>query len=109
MARKGISAGQIMSVSTGPSREGSGLQKMFLLFTEHPRSVGENYFQHMQSAFTFGTRMLAAGVACLLHGVFPFLFVTTGSATIRHLHDAMISHRSRARAAPEWMDHGAFI
>lgn len=79
------------------------------LFTEHPRSVGETYTEHMQSAFAFGTRMLGAGLACLTHGVFPFLFVKTGSTTIRHLHDAMITHRSRARAAPEWMDHGAFI
>jgi len=79
------------------------------LFTEHPQSVGESYLEHMDSAFSFGGRMVAAGVACLLHGIFPFLFVKTGSATIRHLHEAMITHRSRARAAPEWADHGAYI
>jgi len=53
--------------------------------------------------------MVVAGCACILHGFFPFLFVRTGSATIRHLHDEMITHRSRNRAAPEWLDHGAFI
>lgn len=78
-------------------------------FTSHPLSVGETYLEHMQSAFAFGTRMLFAGLACLTHGIFPFLFVKTGSTTIRHLHDAMITHRSRARAAPEWTDHGAYI
>jgi len=79
------------------------------LFSDHPRSVGESYCQHMLSAFSFGWRMIAAGFACMLHGLFPFLFVKTGSATVRHLHDAMITHRSRHRAAPEWLDHGAYI
>ncbi|HEY4115173.1 MAG TPA: DUF6356 family protein [Rhizomicrobium sp.] len=79
------------------------------LFSDHPRSVGETYIEHMGSAFSFGWRMLVAGVACLLHGLFPFLFVKTGSTTVRHLHDRMITHRSRARAAPEWADHGAYI
>lgn len=78
-------------------------------FSDHPRSVGETYLEHMGSAFTFGWRMLIAGIACLLHGLFPFLFVKTGSTTVRHLHDEMITHRSRARAAPEWADHGAYI
>jgi hypothetical protein len=53
--------------------------------------------------------MILAGLACLLHGVFPFLFVTTGSRTIRHLHEVMIAHRSRRRAAPELIDEGAYI
>jgi hypothetical protein len=79
------------------------------MFTEHPHSVGETYFQHLCSAFSFGSRMIAAGCACLMHGLLPFLFVKTGSSTIRHLHDAMITHRSRKRAAPEWADQGAYI
>jgi hypothetical protein len=79
------------------------------LFVEHPASVGETYIGHMQSAFSFGSRMLAAGCACILHGVLPFCCVKTGSSTVRHLHDEMITHRSRERAAPEWLDHGAYI
>jgi hypothetical protein len=53
--------------------------------------------------------MIAAGSACMLHGFLPFLFVKTGSTTVRHLHDEMITHRSRLRAAPEWADMGAHI
>ena len=79
------------------------------LFTKHPHSVGESYLQHLRSAVAFGGRMIAAGVACMLHGIFPFLFVSTGSRTVRHLHDRMITHRSRLRAAPEWADKGAHI
>jgi hypothetical protein len=79
------------------------------LFTSHPSTVGETYFEHLESASHFGSRMIAAGFACLLHGIFPFLFVTTGSKTIRHLHETMIAHRSRQRAAPELIDQGAYI
>jgi hypothetical protein len=94
----------------GVASAGNGALDTFKkMFTEHPRSVGETYFEHMGSAFAFGHRMVFAGFACLMHGVFPFLFVKTGSSTIRHLHDSMITHRSRLRAAPEWHDQGAFI
>ncbi len=85
------------------------MTSLLKIFTAHPRSVGESYGQHMASAASFGSRMIVAGLACCLHGIFPFLFVTTGSQTVRHLHDRMITHRSRARAAPEWTDMGAYI
>ena len=78
-------------------------------FSEHPRSVGESYFEHLESASFFGSRMILAGCACLLHGLFPFLFVTTGSSTVKHLHERMITHRTRLRAAPELIDMGAYI
>jgi phosphate/sulfate permease len=79
------------------------------VFTEHPASVGETYFQHLETASSFGSRMIVAGMACMLHGVFPFLFVTTGSKTVKHLHERMIIHRSRVKAAPELIDQGAYI
>lgn len=64
-------------------------------FIDHPNSVGENYFQHLASAFSFGARMLASGLACLVHGIFPFLFERTGSTTISVLHQDMVTHRDR--------------
>ncbi len=65
------------------------------IFTTHPRSVGESYAQHLRSATSFGMTMLGAGLACLLHGVFPFLFERTGSDAIRRLYDRMVLNRSR--------------
>jgi hypothetical protein len=62
-------------------------------FTKHPASVGESYFEHMGSAFGFGLRMLGAGLACMIHGILPFLFVKTGSTTVAALHSRMIVHR----------------
>jgi hypothetical protein len=68
------------------------------LFTDHPASVGETYGRHLLVACGFGARMVAAGCACLLHGVFPWLFRTTGSDTIRALHERMVLHRTRESA-----------
>jgi hypothetical protein len=68
-------------------------------FSEHPASVGESYVEHLGTAWSFGSRMIVAGCACLTHGLFPFLFVKTGSLAIRELHDRMVVNRMRARAA----------
>jgi hypothetical protein len=65
------------------------------LFTAHPASVGETYVQHMGSASFFGSRMILAGLACMLHGLLPFLFTSTGRQTIEMLHDRMVVNRHR--------------
>ena len=65
------------------------------IFVEHPATVGETYTEHMGVAFSFGGRMLMAGLACLLHGLVPALFKTTGSEAIRTLHDQMVVNRNR--------------
>jgi hypothetical protein len=49
------------------------------IFTEHPHSINETYFQHMKFAAIFGVNMLVGGCACLIHAVFPFFFPKTGS------------------------------
>jgi len=65
------------------------------LLTEHPASVGETYTQHLASATGFSLRMIAAGLACLIHALLPFLFVKTGSNAIVALHDRMVLNRAR--------------
>jgi hypothetical protein len=62
-------------------------------FTEHPASVGETYTVHLLRAMYFGTRMVFAGFACLVHGVLPFLFVRTGSSAIAELNERMVVNR----------------
>ncbi len=70
------------------------------LFTEHPASVDETYGQHLSVAGWYGAKMLGAGFACLIHAVFPFLFVRTGSATINRLHGHMTSRMGPLAAPP---------
>ena len=64
-------------------------------FTKHPASVGETYLQHFRHASSFGIRLIFAGTACLLHGIFPFLFVKTGSNQVTQLHDRMVTNRDQ--------------
>ncbi len=72
-------------------------------FTEHPASVGESYLTHMGMAFGFGGKMVVSGLACLLHGIFPFLFVCTGRKCIEDLHHRMVTHRDRRNCTAEAM------
>jgi len=65
------------------------------LFTEHPASVGETYFQHLCAASGFAIRMLFGACACFLHALLPFAFQHTGSDCIESLHDRMITNRRR--------------
>lgn len=63
------------------------------LFTEHPESVGETYFEHMGMALSFAGRMAYGAAACLVHAFLPFLCLKTGSETITELHDRMVTNR----------------
>ena len=76
----------------------------FKPLTDHLDSVGETYFQHMRVACGCGMRMVAGGIACLLHGLLPFLFTTAGTDQIRYLHRRMVENRtakSERVSAPE--------
>lgn len=65
------------------------------IFIEHPASVDETYLQHFISALSFGTKMIVAGVACMVHGLLPALFVTRGSDTVCVLHERMVVNRRK--------------
>lgn len=65
------------------------------LFLEHPNSVNESYFRHMRFALGFAFWLGLAGIAALIHAIFPFACETTASRIIRRLF-ARIEHRSPA-------------
>ena len=58
-------------------------------FTHHPREVGESYFEHLATAAGFGAVMLGGALCVMVHAIFPFLFVNTGSRTMDRLHKRM--------------------
>jgi hypothetical protein len=68
------------------------------LFNDHPASVGETYGEHLVHATGFGLRMMIGGLACIVHGLLPFLFVRTGSQQITTLHSRMVTNRSKLPA-----------
>jgi hypothetical protein len=69
-------------------------------FTRHPAAVGETYGEHLAFASGVGGRMVLAGLACLLHGLLPFLFERTGSRTIAALHARVTGGARAALNAP---------
>lgn len=54
-------------------------------FTEHPRSAGESYFEHMRVALGFARQTIGAGVCAIVHAVFPMFHQTTASERIQCL------------------------
>lgn len=56
-------------------------------------------FERQRVAAGFGLALIGAGMACLLHGLLPFLFVRTGSETVRRLHQRMVQRRGPAVGA----------
>ncbi len=62
------------------------------IFTEHPKSVNETYFQHLIFAFGIGLSLLLWGSIALVHGLLPFAFKTYVSDRIKELHSKII-HR----------------
>ena len=56
------------------------------LMTEHPNSVDESYFEHMQFAMRFALILAAATFCALVHAVLPFCFENTASRLVRQLY-----------------------
>lgn len=56
------------------------------LFLAHPRSVDENYFEHMAFAGRFSGKLFLAAGAALVHAFLPFLFEKTASRMIAEMY-----------------------
>jgi Family of unknown function (DUF6356) len=72
---------------------GIGLARSFV---DHPHSVGETYREHFAVATGFGVRLIAAGLACLVHALVPGWFTRTGSRAVRVL-ACELEERARER------------
>jgi hypothetical protein len=53
--------------------------RFWRLFTDHPRSVGETYWQHLCFALWIGLSLSVLGIVSVIHAVLPFLFQHTTS------------------------------
>ena len=62
-------------------------------FVEHPQSVGETYPEHFSVALGFGLRLIAAGLACLVHACVPAWCTRTGSHAVRELASELDARR----------------
>jgi len=66
---------------------------MRLSFTEHPKELGETYFQHLLFALIFCSKVTLALAACLIHAILPFLLKHTGGDMINKLSETIVQRR----------------
>ncbi|WP_339914292.1 DUF6356 family protein [uncultured Brevundimonas sp.] len=67
------------------------------LFVDHPREVGEGYFEHMAAAARFGLRLLGLAGTAFLHAVVPGLCKTTVSKAVCAMADEVDGRAKEAR------------
>jgi len=53
----------------------------------HLEEAGMSYGAHLKRATRIGGRLVGAGGACLVHGLFPGMFTETATRTIIRLND----------------------
>jgi len=67
--------------------------KIIKAFTEHPKSIGENYWQHFRFAFHISLECIKISVLAFIHAIFPFLFLTTASDRLEKIWEAIQKRR----------------
>ena len=75
------------------------------LFTEHPKALGMSWAEHGAGAVVIGARMVGAGLACIVHAVFPGLFTETAGRTVKDLYDHMTKRKAGAANPNAWPDY----
>ncbi len=68
-------------------------------FTRHLEEAGEGYFEHLLFTLRIGSLLLVAAAAIIIHGVLPFIFVSTGSTIIAHVNTLLSERRARQKPA----------
>ena len=72
---------------------------MLKKFTEHPHERGETYFEHMRAAWKAIYTLKVIELQCLVHSVFPFLYIDALSSKIKCLEK--IANRQEPTAEEE--------
>lgn len=67
------------------------------LFAEHPREVGESYFEHMAASGRFGLKLLRLAACAFCHALVPGMFKTTVSDEIKSTAGVMGKRAEEAR------------
>ncbi len=67
------------------------------LFADHPREVGEGYFEHMGHAMRFGLKLARLSGCAFTHAFVPGVHTTTVSDEIRSMARDMGGRAEEAR------------
>ena len=78
-------------------RARSGSTPFARLFRDHPREVGETYFEHMAASAAFGFKLLRLAGAAFAHAIVPGVHKATVSTAIRSMAKDMGGRAEEAR------------
>jgi hypothetical protein len=67
------------------------------LFAEHPREVGESYFEHMAASSGFGFKLLKLAGCAFAHALVPGVHKATVSSNICRMATEMSGRAEEAR------------
>lgn len=67
-------------------------------YNRHLDEADESYLAHMVFTMKTAMRLCYAGVALVIHGVFPFLCVTTASRTLANVNAELQERKARCKA-----------
>lgn len=78
-------------------RTRSGSTPFARLFRDHPREVGETYFEHMAASSAFGFKLMGLACAAFAHALVPGVHKSTVSTAIRGMAADMGGRAEEAR------------
>ena len=67
--------------------------------TRHLEDAGEGYFEHLLFTLRIGFLLFVAAIVVIIHGLLPFIFVSTGSTMIGHVNALLSERRARQKTA----------
>ncbi len=67
------------------------------LFVDHPREVGEGYFEHLATSSSFGFKLMRLAGAAFLHALVPGVCKTTVSKEVCCMAEEMGGRAQEAR------------
>jgi hypothetical protein len=63
------------------------ITNLFCRFTDHPKAVCMNYFQHFSFSFGLSFYFLKKSIQALIHSVYPNLYITSSSDVPKELEE----------------------
>lgn len=63
---------------------------------QHLKDIDETYLEHARFAGCVAFKLMLGSLALFVHAVLPWLFVTTGSDTVRSVNQILQERREKA-------------
>ena len=83
-----------MSISSSHPVKSKYRQNLYDLFSSHPASVGESYFEHQRMALAFAATLFLTAMAAVIHAIVPALCQNTARNRIAMLHERLEARSS---------------